>query len=167
MQVVRAISASLFALTLVAGSAFAGVAEAPPKVNNDNGPPIQFYTDLSAEEESAITDSPGTGHVEFELERKTLKLSWKLTYSNLTSPPTSVSLHGPQNPGGNAGVVVNMSPKGVTNPLVGEAVISDGILAYLMSDRLYVNVFTTKYKEGGELRGQLKRRRPEDVKPRS
>jgi hypothetical protein len=166
MQVLRAIGASLLALTLLAGPAFAGVPTAPPKVNNDDGPPIEFYTDISADEESAITDSRGTGHVEFVLERKTLKLSWKMTYTNLTSPPTSVSLHGPQNPGGNAGVVVNMSPKGVTNPLVGEAIISDGILAYLMSDRLYVNVFTTKYKEG-ELRGQLKRRRPEDVKPRS
>ncbi len=166
MQVVRVISASVVALLLISGAAFAGVAEAPPKVNNDNGPPIQFYTDLSADEESSVTDSPGVGHIEFVLERKTLKLSWKLTYANLTSPPTSASLHGPQTPGGNAGVVVNLSPKGVTNPLVGEAIINDGILAYLMSDRLYVNVFTTKFKEG-ELRGQLKRRRPEDVKPRS
>jgi hypothetical protein len=166
MQVVRAIGASIVALMLATGAAHATVAEAPPKVNNDNGPPIQFYTDLSADEESAITDSPGKGHIEFVLERKTLKLSWKLTYANLTSPPTSVSLHGPQTPGGNAGVVVNLSPKGVTNPLEGEAIINDGILAYLMSDRLYVNLFTTKYKDG-ELRGQLKRRRPEDVKPRT
>ena len=49
---------------------------------------------------------------------------------------------------------------------MGEAIINDGVLAYLMSDRLYVNVFTTKFKEG-ELRGQLKRRRPEEVKPRT
>ena len=166
MQIVRAIGASLLALTLFAGAAFAGVAEAPPKVNNDNGPPIEFYTDLSPDEESAVTDSPGTGHIEFVLERKTLKLSWKLTYGNLTSPVTSASLHGPQTPGGNAGVVVVLSPKGGASPIVGEAIINDGVLAYLMSDRLYVNVFTTKFKEG-ELRGQLKRRRPEEVKPRT
>ena len=164
MSVVRAFTLGLFLVALCLGSA--ARAGAPPRINNDDGPPIQFYTDLSALEESSVTNSPGTGHIEFTLDRKTLRLSWKLTYSGLTSQPTSVSLHGPQTPGGNAGVVLNLSPKGVTSPMEGEATINDGVLAYLVSDRLYVNLFTTKYTEG-ELRGQLKRRRPEDVKPRS
>jgi hypothetical protein len=164
MPVVRALNLVLLLGALCLGTA--ARAEAPKRINNDDGPPIQFYTDLSAMEESAVVMSPGKGHIEFEIERKTLRLSWKLTFSDLTSAPTSVTLNGPQTPGANAGVVLNLSPKGVTNPLVGDAIVTDGVLAYLVSDRLYVNLSTAKYKEG-ELRGQLKRRRPEDVKPRS
>jgi hypothetical protein len=146
-----------------AGSAWA---QAESRVNNDDGPPITFYADLSADEESAVTESPGTGHVAFTLDRKTLRLSWKLTYTALTSPPTSASIHGPQTPGGNAGVVVDLAPKGVKNPLEGSTILTEGALEYLLTGRLYVNVFTTKYKEG-ELRGQIMRRRPDQQKPRS
>jgi hypothetical protein len=141
-------------------------AQAPERPNNVDGPALEFFTDLAADEESAVTDSPGIGHAEFVLDRKTLRLTWKITYSGLTAAPTSISLHGPQTPGGNAGVLLDLAPKGMKSPLEGAAIINDGQLEYLLTGRIYINLFTTKYKEG-ELRGQIKRRRPEQTKPRS
>ena len=64
------------------------------------GPPIHFYADLSADEQSAVTDSPALGRADFILDRATLRFSWVVTYSDLTSAPTAAGLHGPQTPGG-------------------------------------------------------------------
>jgi hypothetical protein len=134
-------------------------------VDNSKGPPISFYADLSADEQSAITESPGAGRVEFTLDRPTLRLSWKLTYNVLTTPATGVHIHGPQTPGGNAGVLVDLGGNGLKSPIAGSAILDGGQLEYLLTGRMYVNLHTTKYPEG-ELRGQVMRQRP-DTKPRT
>ncbi len=139
---------------------------APAPVANTDGPPIHFYADLSADEQSAYTESPGVGRVDFVLERATLRLSWTLTYSKLTSAATGVGIHGPQTPGGNAGLLIDMAPKGMSSPLKGAAVITDGQLEYLLTGRTYVNLRTAKYK-AGELRGQIMRLPPGKAVPQS
>jgi hypothetical protein len=126
---------------------------------NAEGPPIIFYADLSADEESAETDSPGAGRFECSLERKTLMLSWTVTYKDLTSPATSAAIHGPQTPGGEAGVLIDLAPKGVASPITGSVVLNEGELEYLLTGRMYVNIDTKQYP-AGELRGQLSRQRP-------
>ena len=128
----------------------------PVAVGDDLGPPIHFLAEMSAAEQSAYTESPGTARAEFVLERATLRLSWTLTYSGLTSAPVGVAIHGPQAPGGNAGVVIDMGAKGVSSPMKGSAILTDGQLEYLLTGRTYVNLRTQKYKLG-ELRGQIMR----------
>ena len=130
-----------------------------PDAQDDKGPPIHFKAVLSADEESAITESPGVGVVDFTLDRKTLKLSWKLTFKDLTTPPTGAYIRGPQTPGSEAGVLHDLTPKGVVSGAEGSAVINEGELAYLVQDRLYVNLHTKKYP-AGELRGHLQRIAP-------
>lgn len=119
---------------------------------------IVFAAALTADEQSAPTESPGSGYAEFRLERETLKLSWKIVYKDLTSPPTAAGLYGPENVGGNAGQIVDLAPKGLASPLQGSVILSDGNFQYLITSRVYVNILTTKYKDG-ELRGQLRRQR--------
>ena len=133
-----------------------------PDENDTSGPPIYFYADMNADEESAVTESPGSARADFVLERSTLKLSWKLTYSQTTSPVTGVHIHGPQTPGGEAGIIVDMAPEGleaITLPAEGTAILTEGTAIYLVQDRLYVNLHTTTYP-GGELRGHIKKARP-------
>jgi hypothetical protein len=125
----------------------------------DDGPPIHFYADLSADEQSAVTESPGVGRVDFVLERETLRFSWVLTYSDLTSLPTGIEIYGPQTPGGNAGLLMNLAQSGLRSPVEGAAILSDGELEYLLTGRMYVNLRTTNF-ELGELRGQIMRQRP-------
>ena len=130
-----------------------------PDENDTSGPPIHFYADMNADEESAVTESPGEARADFVLERSTLKLSWKLTYSDATSTATGVHIHGPQTPGGEAGIIVDMAPSGMTNPVEGSAILTEGTMIYLVQDRLYANLHTTTYP-AGELRGHIKRARP-------
>jgi hypothetical protein len=129
-----------------------------PNPDDTAGPPIAFYADLSADEESAVTESPGSGRVDFVLERATLKLTWKATYQKLTSQPMGLHIHGPQTPGGEAGILIDLAPKGMTPLIAGSSVLNEGLLAYLVQDRLYVNLHSAKYPQG-ELRGPVKKAR--------
>ena len=123
------------------------------------GMPIVFAADLSADEESAVTESPGIGRIECVLEPATQKLSWKLTYSGLTSPVTHAGFYGPQIPGGEAGVLIEINPKSLKSPVEGSVILDDGQLEYLLIGRMYVNVHTVKIPVG-EIRGHLGRQRP-------
>jgi len=125
-----------------------------------DGPPIIFYADLSADEESAVTESPGIGRVEFLLDRTSLTFSWTLSYDDLTTTPIGVHVHGPQTPGGEAAILFDMAPDGVTSSVYGSRVLNEGELAYLLSDRMYVNLHTEKYPTG-ELRGSIRKQRPQ------
>ncbi|MCB2109093.1 MAG: CHRD domain-containing protein [Rhodobacteraceae bacterium] len=131
-----------------------------PDPNDTAGPPIAFFADLSADEESAVTESPGTGRVDFVLDRDTLRLTWKVAFRDLTSEAIGLHIHGPQTPGGEGGILIDLAPNGVRSGIEGETTLNDGLLAYLVQDRMYVNLHTQKYKIG-ELRGQIRKQRPQ------
>lgn len=145
------------AVSVLCGTATLSAVELPP--NDYDGPPISFFANLSADEESAVTESPGTGRVDFVLERKPMRVSWKGTYSELTSEALGIHVHGPQTPGGEAGIMFDLAPNGIKNSFEGSTVINDGQLEYLLTSRFYVNLHTTKYK-AGELRGTVRRLPP-------
>jgi hypothetical protein len=128
----------------------------PTAVGDDLGPPIHFVAEMSADEQSAYTESQGRARAEFTLDRATLRLSWTLTYAGITSAPLGAAIHGPQSPGGNAGVLIDMGDKNMHSPLKGSAVLTDGQLEYLLTGRSYVNLRTEKHRLG-ELRGQIVR----------
>jgi len=122
---------------------------------------IIFKAILSADDEATATESPGTGTAEVRLERATLRITWKVTYKGLTSPPIHAALYGPENAGATAGEVVDLAPKGskgLASPIEGSTVLSDGVFSYLISGRVYVNLSTRRYPNG-ELRVQLRRQR--------
>jgi len=127
-----------------------------------DGPPIRFRAILSADEQSAPTTSPGVGCAIFVLDRSTLRLEWVVTYAKLTSAATAAHVHGPQTPGGNAGVLFDLAPEGMKSPLRGSVILGDGQLSYLLTGRVYVNVHSSRYP-AGELRGHIMRLRPEQA----
>ena len=124
--------------------------------------PIVFYANLSADEQSTTTISPGSGRADFLLERATQRFSWQVTYQDLTSSATGAAVHGPQRPGTNAGVQFDLAPEaGLSSlPLQGAVVLTDAQIEYLLSGRMYVNIRTTRYP-AGELRGQIERQPPQ------
>ena len=126
---------------------------------NDPGPPVRFYAHLSPEEQSSTTISPGSGRADFELDRATLRLSWRVSFKDLTSAAIGAAVHGPQRPGTNAGVQVDMGGKRPASSLQGSAVLTDAQLQYLLAGRMYVNIRTQKFP-AGELRGQIRRLPP-------
>ena len=148
------------ALALLIGTPWIASTVSSQDYTGTDGPPIRFHALLSADEESAPTESPGSGCAVFVLDRPTLRLDWTVTYDKLTSSATGAHAHGPQTPGGNAGVLFDLAADGMKSPLSGSIVISEGVLEYVLTGRIYVNIHTTQYP-AGELRGQMMRLRPE------
>ena len=126
--------------------------------------PILFFTNLSADEESAPAESPGKGRADFSLDRSTRRLSWKVTYEGLTSQVTAANIHGPARPGLNADPIINLASKGLKSPLEGSVILDDSAFTHLIERHLYVNILTAKYKDG-ELRGHIERFNPKRTYP--
>src|SRR5262245_12971351 len=123
-------------------AAQAGAQMPPP---DEEGPPIHWRAELSEEQESTPTYSPGKGVAEFVLDRKTQRFTWKVTYSNL-GEVIGAAVHGPQTVGGEAGVLFDLAPKGFGKlPLEGSVILPDGDIQLLTTDRFYVQIRTKKY----------------------
>lgn len=127
--------------------------------NDRSGPPIRFSADLSDHGQRAPTDSPGVGHADFVLERDSLKLSWRISFQNLTSQPVALQIHGPVPAEGEAPALFDAAPAGLTSPVEGERTLSLGEVAHLVQNLLYVNLLTTNFPQG-EIRGLVRKLRP-------
>jgi hypothetical protein len=113
-----------------------------------------LHATLSSSQEVPPTKSNGTGNADFTLDPATKQLSWKIAYSGLTGDATAAHIHGAAAPGANAGVVLNLAPSGIKNPIEGSATLTDQQVADLLAGKDYVNIHTAQHK-GGEIRGQI------------
>ena len=119
----------------------------------------EFHADLSAYNQTRLTESPATGSADFYLDLTNLTLSWTVTFTDLISTPVAASLHGPAQPGANGLAFVDLAPQGIVSPLTGSAVLTEAEVQYLLAGWTYVNITTEKFPYG-EARGQV------DVGPR-
>ena len=143
-------------MMLVLSALTANAAPPLPPDPSLNGPPLKFIAELASEEESHVVHSPASGFGDFTLDRETMKLSWRITYDKMTSAVTGAHVHGPQTPGGNAGVLFPLAEGGIASPIEGSFTLSDGLLEYFLTGRVYVNIHTEQYKDG-ELRAPIMR----------
>ena len=111
-----------------------------------------FKATLSGASEVPPTTSAGTGAATATLDTATGKLVWDVTYSGLTGPALAAHIHGPSDPGQNAGVAVPL--KVTPSPIKGSKVLTAAQMADLEAGKYYVNIHTAANK-GGEIRGQL------------
>jgi CHRD domain len=119
----------------------------------------QFKTTLSPSSEVPPNQSAGTGSVTATFDPATKQLTWNGTFSGLTGAPTAAHIHGPAEPGKNAGVVLWVSDHDTkahpfTSPFQGSATLTDAQASDLNSGQYYVNIHTAA-NPGGEIRGQL------------
>ena len=128
--------------TLAIGIAFAGPAFAE-----------KMKATLDGKSESPPNSSAGKGTADVDYDAATKKLTWKLTYSGLSGPPTAAHFHGPAEPGKNASVAVAI-PNPSSSPVEGSAILTDAQAADLMAGKYYINVHTAA-DPAGEIRGQV------------
>jgi hypothetical protein len=119
----------------------------------------EFHANLSANNQTRLTQSPATGKADFQLDLTTLTLTWQVEFDKLQSKPIAASLHGPAQPGANGLAFVDLAPDGIRSPLKGSAVVTEAEVQYLLAGWTYVNITTEKFPFG-EARGQV------DVGPR-
>jgi hypothetical protein len=115
-----------------------------------------FEATLSGSQEVPPVASSGTGQAEVQFNTHTNVITWKVTYTGLSAPATAGHMHGPADPGQNAGVVVPFANV-TAQPITGQATLNAAQVADLVAGRWYVNIHSTAHA-GGEIRGQLRRR---------
>lgn len=113
---------------------------------------VKFTATLAGSSEVPPTTSQGKGTANASLDTTSKVLTYDVEYSGLTGPATAAHLHGPAEPGKNAGVVVPFATP--ASPIKGTATLTDAQIADLRAGKYYANVHTAA-NGGGEIRGQL------------
>jgi hypothetical protein len=112
-----------------------------------------YMADLKGASEVPAVDSKASGMVNATYDTATKKLTYTVTYKDLSGPAAAAHFHGPADAKTNAGVVVpvkDMTP----GTLKGEATLTDAQAADLQAGKWYFNIHTAANK-GGEIRGQV------------
>ena len=119
--------------------------------------PVSFEVPLTGAQEVPPVQTPGSGSAALTYYAATRALTWKVTFSGLSSPATMAHFHGPAAVGKNAGVKLGISQKGaseVASPISGEATLSPDDAKLLEAGEMYINVHS-KNHSAGEIRGQV------------
>ena len=119
--------------------------------------PVSFEVPLTGAQEVPPVQTPGSGSAALTYDAATRALTWKVTFSGLSSPATMAHFHGPAAVGKNAGVKLGISQKGaseVASPVSGEATLSPDDAKLLEAGEMYINVHS-KNHSAGEIRGQV------------
>ena len=116
------------------------------------GEELKFKADLAS---GPGIVSSGKGTATATLDTATKTLAWDVEYSGLSGPATAAHIHGPADPGKDAGVVVPFTGS-LASPIKGSAILTDAQISQLESGKWYINIHTAANK-AGEIRGQLVR----------
>lgn len=113
---------------------------------------VHFGGEMTGAQEVPPVMTAGTGTYEATLDKNTRVLVYSVTYSGLSGPATAGHFHGPAGPGQNAPVVIPFPNP--TNPISGQATLTDAQVADILAGHWYVNVHTREHP-GGEIRAQV------------
>jgi hypothetical protein len=134
---------TLFAATLLAGSALSGLALAET---------VTLKGTMTGTAEVPPKTTTGHGDVTATLDTAAKTLTYKVTYADLSGPATAGHFHGPAAVGANAGVAIPFASP--ASPISGTATLTDAQMADILAGKYYANVHTAA-NPGGEIRGQL------------
>lgn len=132
-------------LTMVAATAVAGIQPAWATCR------YQMVALLNGMQEVPPNASVGFGAGRFFIDTQANTLTYYIVYSGLSAAETAAHIHGPADPGVNAGVLVGL-PLG--NVKTGVWNYPEAAEQDILNGRTYVNVHTSNFP-GGEIRGQI------------
>lgn len=115
--------------------------------------PLKVQAQLAANAESPPNTSKGKGELTGTFDPASRKLSYDVTYEDLTGPATAAHFHAPAPVGKNAGVEVPVKGE-LKSPIKGEATLTTDEARNLTDGMTYFNIHTAANK-GGEIRGQV------------
>jgi CHRD domain len=117
--------------------------------------PISFKVALSGAEQVPPMETPGSGTADLTWDPPTRVVTWRVTYSQMSSPVTMAHFHHGAR-GHNGPVVIWLTKEGepVASPIVGRATLSPKEAEQFEDGDWYINVHTKDHKEG-EIRGQV------------
>lgn len=108
---------------------------------------------LSGASEVPPTQSNAKGNLQATLDKNSRVLTWTLSVSGLSGPPTAAHFHGPAAAGENAGVAAPITITGQPTDS-GVITLTAAQLDDLLAGRWYINVHTAANPDG-EIRGQI------------
>jgi len=103
--------------------------------------------------EGGATTTP-TGQFTGTVDTKSLKITYKITYSGLSGPVTASHFHGPATAEQTAGVMLGI-PGPYESGMTGSVIANSQTVREILNGEVYVNLHTAKYPMG-EARAQLK-----------
>lgn len=111
---------------------------------------------LSSAQESFVNLSPAFGSANISYDKSTRKLTYLITYNNLTGNPTMGHIHASAPRGRDAGVLIPFTnlPAANSGTIIGTADIAPDQEEDLLNGLFYINLHTAQYP-GGEIRGQI------------
>lgn len=121
-----------------------------------------FFANLSSAQEVPTNASTGTGYARVVLNESAMTVTWTVVFTGLTSNQSASHIHAPAAIGANSPVIINFPPVGGTSgTLTGSGTITATQIGQLRAGQGYVNIHTANFP-GGEIRGQLAKKRPVD-----
>lgn len=121
-----------------------------------------FYAYLNSAQEVPTNASTATGYARVVLNESAGTIAFTVVFNGLSSNQTASHIHAPAAIGANAPVTVNFGAVGGTSgTITGTAAVTATQIAQLRANQGYVNVHTVSFS-GGEIRGQLGKKRPVD-----
>jgi hypothetical protein len=101
------------------------------------------------------TGSTATGTAQLTFDDASGQFSWSIAWQGLLGAVTAAHFHGPASHNMSAGIVLDVLDPSI-NPMVGNAVLTNGQASQLLSGKWYINIHSDRDR-GGEIRGQVLR----------
>ena len=121
--------------------------------NAASAEPLKVQAQLAANAEVPPNTSKGKGELTGTFDPASRKLTYDVTYSDLTGPAVAAHLHAPAPVGKNAGIEIPVKGA-LASPIKGEATLTTEQARNLTEGMTYFNIHTAANK-GGEIRGQM------------
>jgi hypothetical protein len=112
-----------------------------------------FSTRLTGMNQVPPASSLATGTAYAVLNKNTLLLRWKLSYTGLSGPATAGNFHGPAVIGTNANSTLALKAP-IKSPLEGQATLTQVQATELLAGKWYLSIKTAAHPRG-EIRGQM------------